>query len=81
MSKEEKTKEKKTSDKQKKKKPNRIVKWFRDLKSEFKKVTWPTKKKVINNTLVVLAVMVIASIFVGGLDLGLKELFSFIYSL
>lgn len=53
MSKEETKKEKKTSDKSKKKKPNRIVKWFKDLKSEFKKVVWPTKKQVFNNTLVV----------------------------
>ncbi|MBE6844758.1 MAG: preprotein translocase subunit SecE [Ruminococcus sp.] len=81
MSKEEKTKEKKTSDKSKKKKQNRIVKWFKDLKSEFKKVTWPTKKKVINNTSVVLVTMVIASAFVGGLDYGLLKFFSFILGL
>ncbi len=81
MSKESKTKEKKTSDKSKKKKPNRIVKWFRDLKSEFKKVVWPSRKKVLNNTLVVLIVMVIASVFVGGLDFGLLKLFSFVLDL
>lgn len=63
MSKESKTKEKKTSDKSKKKKPNRIVKWFKDLKSEFKKVVWPSRKKVFNNTFVVLVVLVIASVF------------------
>ena len=61
MSKEETKKEKKTSDKSKKKKPNRIVKWFKDLKSEFKKVVWPTKKQVFNNTLVVLVTMVVSS--------------------
>ena len=51
MSKEEKTKEKKTSDKSKKKKQNRIVKWFKDLKTEFKKVVWPSKKKVRKQSL------------------------------
>ena len=81
MSKEEKTKEKKTSDKSKKKKQNRIVKWFKDLKTEFKKVVWPSKKKVINNTGVVLVTMIIASVFVGGLDFGLLKLFSFILGL
>ncbi len=80
MSKEEKTKEKKTSDKSKKK-PNRIAKWFKDLKSEFKKVVWPSKKKVLNNTSIVLAVMVVATIFVGGLDFGLLKLFSLILGL
>ena len=81
MSKESKTKEKKTSDKSKKKKPNRIVKWFKDLKSEFKKVVWPRRKKVFNNTFVVLVVLVIASVFVGGLDFGLLKLFSFVLNL
>ena len=81
MSKESKTKEKKTSDKSKKKKPNRIVKWFKDLKSEFKKVVWPSRKKVFNNTFVVLGVLVIARVFVGGLDLGLLKLFSFVLNL
>ena len=81
MSKESKTKEKKTSDKSKKKKPNRIVKWFKDLKSEFKKVVWPSRKKVFNNTFVVLVVLLIASVFVGGLDFGLLKLFSFVLNL
>ena len=81
MSKESKTKEKKTSDKSKKKKPNRIVKWFKDLKSEVKKVVWPSRKKVFNNTFVVLVVLVIASVFVGGLDFGLLKLFSFVLNL
>lgn len=81
MSKESKTKEKKTSDKSKKKKPNRIVKWFKDLKSEFKKVVWPSRKKVFNNTFIVLVVLVIASVFVGGLDFGLLKLFSFVLNL
>ena len=78
MSKEETKKEKKTSDKSKKKKPNRIVKWFKDLKSEFKKVVWPTKKQVFNNTLGVLVTMVVSSVFVGALDFGLLKLFKFL---
>ena len=78
MSKEETKKEKKTSDKSKKKKPHRIVKWFKDLKSEFKKVVWPTKKQVFNNTLVVLVTMVVSSVFVGALDFGLLKLFKFL---
>jgi preprotein translocase subunit SecE len=74
-----KDKEKKTSDKSKK--PNRIVKWFKDLKSEFKKVVWPTKKQVFNNTFVVIATVVISSAFVGILDYGLLKLFSFLLDL
>ncbi len=53
-----------------------IAKWFRDLKGEFKKVVWPSRSTVLNNTLVVLVTMVIVAIFVGGLDAGLLKLMS-----
>jgi preprotein translocase subunit SecE len=56
------------------------VKWFKDLKSEIKKVTWPSRKAVVNNTAVVLVTVVITSIFVGALDLGFYELVKFLYN-
>jgi preprotein translocase subunit SecE len=33
--------------KSEKKQPNKVAKWFKELKIEFKKVVWPTKKTVI----------------------------------
>lgn len=45
-----------------------IAKYFRDTKSEMKKVVWPTKKQIINNTVVVLVVVVIAAIVIFLLD-------------
>ncbi len=58
----------------------RISRFFKDLRGETKKVVWPSKKQVKNNTLVVLGFMVVASIFVWGLDalfsLGLGLIFS-----
>lgn len=78
MAKDETKKEKKTPEKSQKKKPNKIAKWFKDLKSEFNKVVWPTKKQVFNNTFVVLVTMVISSVFVGALDYGLLKLFRFL---
>lgn len=46
----------------------RIANWFRGMKSELKKVVWPSSKQIINNSLVVLVVMVIAGIVIGGID-------------
>ena len=43
--------------------------FFRDIKSEMKKVVWPTKKQVINNTIIVAVVVVIAAIILSLLDL------------
>ncbi len=55
-----------------------IVKYFRDTKSEMKKVVWPTKKQIINNTIVVLVVVLVAAVVIFGLDtlfgLGLRAL-------
>ena len=61
--------------------PARIGKWFKDLKIEFKNVTWPTKKTVMINSGIVLTTILVASIIVGGLDLGLLELMKFLIGL
>jgi preprotein translocase subunit SecE len=56
------------------KKQNRVVKYFKDLKSEFKKVVWPSKQKVINNTTVVVVAMCVSGIVIWGIDSGLAAL-------
>ena len=48
----------------------RIGKWFREMKSELKKVVWPTGKQVVNNVLITLACVVIVGIFIWVFDLG-----------
>lgn len=63
------------------KKPNKAAKYFRDLKSEFKKVVWPSKKSVVNNTGVVLAAMVISGLAVWGLDSAFAYLLKGLFSL
>ncbi|MBR2086156.1 MAG: preprotein translocase subunit SecE [Oscillospiraceae bacterium] len=77
-------KAKKSNGKKEEAQPNvfqKIGKWFRDLKVEFKNVTWPTKQTVLTNTSVVLSVIVIGSAFIGLLDTGLLELVKFLIGL
>ncbi|MDE6149619.1 MAG: preprotein translocase subunit SecE [Ruminococcus sp.] len=64
------SKSKKESAKSEKKKGG-IKKFLKDLRSEIKKVVWPTKKQIINNTGIVLTVMVIMGLFLAGIDAGL----------
>lgn len=45
-----------------------LKKYFRDVRSEFKKITWPSKKQVWNNTLVVIVTVLIFGIVVWTLD-------------
>ena len=60
--------ESKAPAKKKRKFGSKIAKWFREMKSELKKVIWPTPKQVLNNALVALVVMVCAAIVVWGFD-------------
>lgn len=46
----------------------RISRSFRDMKGEMKKVVWPTKKQILNNTAIVLAFVAVSGVFVWGLD-------------
>jgi len=60
------------SQEKKDKKPGigtRIVKWFRGLFSELKKVTWPSRSQIMNNTWVVLVVMAVCGVAIWGFDL------------
>jgi len=53
------------------KKPNvfkRVARWFREMKSELKKVTWSSKRQTLNNTLVVLACVLVVGIFIFAFD-------------
>lgn len=53
---------------------NRTSRFFREMRGEVKRVVWPNKKQVRNNTIVVLVVVFISSLFIGGLDFILKVL-------
>ena len=47
----------------------RVAKWFREMKSELKKVVWPTGKQLFNNTLVSVVVMIASAIVLWGFDM------------
>ena len=47
---------------------NRVAKYFKKVKSEMKKVIWPTFAKVRQNTLIVMLYVVIVGIVIWGLD-------------
>ena len=46
----------------------RVAKWWREMKSELKKVVWPTPKQALKSTVVALVVMVISAIVIWGFD-------------
>ncbi len=58
----------KAKPKKEKKASGSFSRFFKDLKSEVKKVVWPNKKQVKNNTLVVLGFMAVAAVFLWIVD-------------
>ena len=45
-----------------------IRRYFRELRSELKKVVWPTPKQVLKNALVVLACVIVVGVFIWLFD-------------
>lgn len=56
-----------------------IKKFFLDQKSETKKIVWPSKKQVINNTGIVLSVCLIFSVIIGGFDWALTAVIKLLF--
>ncbi|OGZ34788.1 MAG: preprotein translocase subunit SecE [Candidatus Portnoybacteria bacterium RBG_13_41_18] len=47
---------------------SKILNFFKEVRIELKKVTWPTRQETIRYTLLVLGVSAGVAIFLGGLD-------------
>ena len=56
----------------------RIFRFFRDYKSEVKKIVWPGWKDVIKNTVIVLIMCVLVGAFIWLVDFGLGRLLELI---
>ncbi len=64
-------KSKKSKPETKKAKPGffaRLSRWFREMKSELKKVQWPDVKQTLNSTWTVLLCVVFVGIFIWAYD-------------
>ena len=54
--------------------PKRISKPFKNMYYELKKVTWPSKEKLITYSVIVLVFMLFMGIVIGLLDMGASAL-------
>jgi len=69
------TKTSTTTKKRRVKGSNRFLRWFREMRSELKKVVWPTPKQIVNNTFVALTVMACAAVMIWALDYIAGQIF------
>lgn len=57
----------------------KFSKYFKDVKNELKRVIWPTRSQLINNTITVLILCFIVGVLIWLVDLGFGALSSLIY--
>ena len=60
--------------------PRRIIRFFRDYKSEIKKIVWPGPKDVLKNTVIVLLMCLLVGVLIWAIDYGLGQLLTRILS-
>lgn len=56
---------------------NKIASYAKATKSELKKVTWPSKKQLLNNTTIVIVCIAVVALFIFVLDTVFGFGFSF----
>jgi preprotein translocase subunit SecE len=50
------------------------VDFLRDVRSEVRKVTWPTRKETLASTSVVIIAVILIAIYLGLVDMGFSRL-------
>jgi len=52
----------------------KVLQFFREVKTELKKVTWPPRKEAVASTVVILVIVFIIALFLFVVDQGLSFL-------
>jgi preprotein translocase subunit SecE len=59
---------------------NRAIKYLLDSYQELKKVSWPTRKQLIRDTLAVVVSSTVITAFIAVVDFGLSKVLEFLVS-
>ncbi|HPL01736.1 MAG: preprotein translocase subunit SecE [Patescibacteria group bacterium] len=59
---------------------NRAIKYLLDSYEELKKVSWPTRKQLIRDTLIVVVSSAVITAFIAVVDFGLSKVLEFLVS-
>ena len=59
----------------------KVKKFFKDYKTEFKKIKWPTLRETNKSFMLVLVAVVVVGLAVFGLDTGLNQLITLLANL
>ena len=56
----------------------RVAKYLREMRSELKKVVWPSQKQLINNSLIVIVSVVVVGAVIAGVDFVFRSIIDMI---
>ncbi len=51
----------------------RVAHFFREVRVEFNKVTWPTRAELTALTILCLLLVILVAIYIGGADFGFRS--------
>jgi preprotein translocase subunit SecE len=54
--------------------PHKLILYFKQVKTEVKKINWPTKQETVRYALTVIVISAAVAVFLGGLDFGFGSL-------
>lgn len=57
----------------------RMMDFFKEVAREMKKVSWPSRKELVNYTAVVLATVAFFTVFFALVDLGISKLIRLVF--
>lgn len=60
-------------------KKNAVISYFRGVKTEWGKITWPEKNQVVTETFFVVAIVFVFTVFIYLVDIVFNELLSHIH--
>lgn len=56
----------------------RLVQFLMEVKTELRKVTWPSRRDTLASTSVVLVIIILVTIYLGLIDLGLAKIIKYV---
>ena len=60
---------------------SKVAKFFREMRSELKKVVWPTKEQVLKNALIVAGCVLVVGLFIWLFDFFAQVLITWLIGL
>jgi preprotein translocase subunit SecE len=59
---------------------DKVAQFFREVKVELKKISWPSRNETIASTSIVIIIVLIIGMFLGIVDVGLSKIIKMILS-